>query len=131
MLARRNYQLSLLSVFDQPVVATNCTRRLSSAVALQALTLMNDAFVMEQAERFADRVARIAGQAALKRVETAFRLALARSPTAHEKDLAAALLDRQARRYQGQKVPADRANQQALVNLCHMLLCTNEFLYLE
>jgi hypothetical protein len=56
LLARRNYQPTLLAVFDQPILATNCTQRATSAVSLQSLTMLNDAFVLEQAERFARRV---------------------------------------------------------------------------
>src|SRR5947207_1316924 len=36
---RRSQPLTLLQVFDQPVMETNCTRRGSSTVASQALTL--------------------------------------------------------------------------------------------
>jgi hypothetical protein len=34
LLCRRNYQLTELSVFDQPLVTPNCTRRNSSATSL-------------------------------------------------------------------------------------------------
>src|SRR5262249_34504843 len=34
-LSRRQYNLSLLSVFDQPVMSPNCSRRNSSSVVLQ------------------------------------------------------------------------------------------------
>src|SRR5207302_188536 len=57
LFARRNYNLTLLGVFDQPVMATNCVRRVHSAVPLQSLTLLNDAFMLEQADHFAARVA--------------------------------------------------------------------------
>ncbi len=60
LVSRRNYQPTELSVFDQPLVATNCTRRTSAAVALQSLTMLNGQFVIEQADEFAKRV--IAGR---------------------------------------------------------------------
>ncbi|HJT77801.1 MAG TPA: PSD1 and planctomycete cytochrome C domain-containing protein, partial [Gemmataceae bacterium] len=47
LFSRRNYNLTLLNVFDQPVMATNCTRRITSAVPLQSLTLLNDAVMLE------------------------------------------------------------------------------------
>src|SRR5205814_649161 len=72
LFARRNYNLTMLGVFDQPVMATNCTRRISSAVPLQSLTLLNDAFMLEQADRFARRVAALAGPAREKRIGLAF-----------------------------------------------------------
>ncbi len=55
---RRAYNAALLTVFDQPLVATNCVRRSTSAVPLQSLFMLNDAFVAEQAEHFARRVER-------------------------------------------------------------------------
>ncbi|MGE5192620.1 MAG: DUF1553 domain-containing protein, partial [Deltaproteobacteria bacterium] len=83
LVSRRNYQPTELSVFDQPLVATNCTRRTSTAVALQSLTMLNGEFVTAQAERFSRRV--IAGATEEpQRIELAFRLALARPPTAEE-----------------------------------------------
>src|SRR5262249_59101002 len=79
LFARRNYNLTLLGVFDQPVMATNCTRRVHSAVPLQSLTLLNDATLLEQADHFADRVLAAGGPQA-KQVETAFRRAFGRDP---------------------------------------------------
>src|SRR5262249_39124669 len=75
LLSRRSYPLSLLGVFAQPVVATNCTRRDSSTVPLQSLTLMNDAFFLEHAEQFAARVVERAGAAPEWQIATGFRLA--------------------------------------------------------
>jgi hypothetical protein len=124
LFARRNYNMTLLGVFDQPVMATNCTRRIHSAVPLQSLTLMNDAFLLEQAERFAARVADLAPSRD-KQIETGFRLALARKPTNEELTSALALLAKVEARYAGRPQPERRA----LTTLCHMLLCTNEFLY--
>jgi hypothetical protein len=132
LLARRNYQLSLLNVFDQPVMASNCTRRTTSTVPLQALTLLNDAFLLEQADAFAQRVAQAAGKERDRRIELAFRLALVRLPSPAEVQASRALLDRQTQRHLKQpNTGPEQAAQQALANLCHMLLCTNEFLYVE
>jgi hypothetical protein len=39
MFTRRNYNLTMLSAFDQPVMSTNCVRRVSSSVVPQSLTL--------------------------------------------------------------------------------------------
>ena len=122
LLARRNYHPTLLSVFDQPVVATNCTGRMSSAVVTQALTMLNDAFVLEQASHFAARVAREAGPTPRRQVERAFLIALARRPTPAEMTRCGAFLRRQAVRL---------SDSGALAELCHVLLNSNEFLYLD
>ncbi len=100
LFARRNYNLTLLSVFDQPVMATNCCRRVPSAVPLQSLTLLNDAVMLEQADDFAARVA-AAGDSAAARIDLAFRLAFARKPTPHEVASATALLRKLQERVRG------------------------------
>ena len=126
--ARRNFNLSLLSAFDQPLVATNCTGRQSSVVVPQALALLNDPAVLEASEAFARRVLALNGSSA-DRLAFAFRLALCRAPSAAEASAATALLDRHARRYAD--LPAEEAAVRAMSHLCQMLLCTNEFLYVE
>jgi hypothetical protein len=131
LLTRRAYNLSLLTVFDEPLVAVNCPRRDFSAVPLQSLTMLNDAFLLEQARRFADRVAHTAAGSREEAIRTAYRLALTRQPTAAELAICSELLERQTKLYLGAKRPASDADRQALVHLCHTLLNTSEFLYAE
>jgi hypothetical protein len=128
LFARRNYNLTLLNVFDQPVMATNCTRRVHSAVPLQSLTLLNDALVLKQADHVAARVA-AAADSEQRRVETAFRLAFAREPSPAEVAASAAFLEKLGERYAGEELPPAEAERKALARLCHMLMCANEFLY--
>src|SRR5439155_20664227 len=110
-------------LFDQPVMATNCTRRIHSAVPLQSLTLLNDAILLEQADHFAARVA-AAGPAA-KQVEAAFRLAFGRNATAKEVASGMAFLQKLRNRYTEEKIPPAEAERKALTRLCHMLMCAN------
>jgi hypothetical protein len=130
LFSRRNYQLTEMNVFDQPVVAHNCTRRTSTAVVLQSLAMLNGPFIFTQAERFADRVKQTAGPDAERRIETAFRLSLCRPPNPEEVSASREFLARQATRYEAQKkLTPDQAADASLTNLCQMLLNTNEFLY--
>jgi hypothetical protein len=131
VLARRNYHLTMLNVFDQPVIATSCTLRNPSAVVSQSLTMLNDAFVLEQANGFADRVAQIAGNglALEKRIELAFQIALTRPPSAEELRWSAELLERHTERYAAANLTREQAAQKALAGLCHTLLNTSEFIY--
>jgi hypothetical protein len=126
---RRNYNLSLLNVFDQPVMATNCTRRIQSAVPLQSLTMLNDAFMLDQADHFAARVAAKAGDSVDAQIEAAFRLAFARKPSDLEKEASAALLQKLTKKYAEQGESSAQADRKAQARLCQMLLCANEFLY--
>ena len=129
---RRNYSLTTLKVFDQPVMATNCTQREKSAVVLQSLTMLNGKFIQDQAGRFATRVSKMAGDTDDERIRTAFRLALGRQPDPREMAASQDLLHEQVILYR--EADADNgvsAADQALVELCQMLLNTNEFLYIQ
>ena len=128
ILARRNYHPTLLAAFDHPVMMTSCAKRTQSAVVGQSLTMLNDAFVLEQAEQFAQRVTKSAlGEA--RQIELAFQLALARAPAARELEWSAIFLQRQRGRYVAEKQTVEQAAHRAMVQLCHTLLNTSEFLY--
>lgn len=128
LVARRAYNLSLLSVFDQPVVATNCVERAKSAVPLQSLFMMNDEFLAEQAEHLAQRVEQGSPVSDTENIKRLFRLVLTRLPSDPEIDICQNLL-RTHTEILRSIGPA--AEHQALVQLCHTLLNTSEFLYVE
>jgi hypothetical protein len=131
VLARRNYQLSILNTFDQPQVATNCTRRLTSAVVSQPLTMLNDDFVLRHANLFSERVAAASGDSSEKRITAAFKVAFGRSPVEQEMQWSTDLLHRHTERYEKQGMNQQQAARHALTHLCHMLINANEFLYLH
>src|SRR5258708_31552585 len=56
LLVRRSLPVTLLNVFDAPIMETNCTRRTTSTTSAQALALMNSSFIHSQAQRFAQRL---------------------------------------------------------------------------
>jgi hypothetical protein len=128
LFARRNYNVTLLNVFDQPVMATNCTRRIHSAVPLQSLTLLNNAVILEQARFFADRVT-ARSEKREKQISAAFEIAFARQPSDAEMAASLTLLEKLQARYTADKLQPEQAERHALARLCHMLLCANEFLY--
>jgi hypothetical protein len=131
ILSRRNYHPTFLGSFDLPVMSTNCTRRDPSTVVTQSLTLLNDQFMLEQAEHFAQRVIRETNGSAQSRIERAFQLAYSGKPTPHEFAWAATLLLDQAANYRAAGESGEKCDQKALASLCHMLLCSNQFLYVE
>ena len=131
LLFRRAYNVSLLTVFDQPLVTTTCPIRDTSAVALQSLTMMNDAFLAEQAEAFAKRVANVSQASGGDEIETAFRLATIRSPNQAEMAICRQLRERQIKLFLDQGASAVDAGHKSLVQLCLTLLNTNEFLYVQ
>src|SRR5947209_16961643 len=68
-----------LALFDGPDTNTTTARRATSTVPLQALFLMNNPFMAEQAEGFARRLLAASLEPA-RRVELAHRLAWSRPP---------------------------------------------------
>ena len=123
---RRSQPLTILQVFDQPVMETNCTRRADSTVSSQALTLLNSDFMTRQADAFAARVLKEQpGRPGRLRCAAAF----GRPITAKEKATLTAFLDEQAKQYDPED--AGRDGRRALADLCHMLLSANEFAYVD
>jgi hypothetical protein len=113
------------------VMDTNCTRRNSSAVVLQSLALMNDEFMLNQADFFAQRVAKEAGTDAGRRIDLAFRIALGRNPSEKERSWSMESLSQFKDRFRGAQTAPEEANQKALAAFCHTLMNANEFLYVE
>jgi mono/diheme cytochrome c family protein len=111
---KRGLVFPMFEVFDLPDQNTSCGRRNSSTVPTQALTLLNDEFVVRQARLFADRVREAAPDNPAKQVELSYRIALARPPRASEAELA-----------------ADFLRKESLAGLTHVLLNLNEFLYVR
>lgn len=121
---RRSQPLTMLQLFDQPVIETNCTRREVSTVPSQALTLLNSDFVIRQADALAGRVVKEPDPAA-----KALLLAFGRQPTERERELFTRFLERQTQEH-AKTQPAD-ARRRAVADLCHMLLSANEFAYVD
>jgi hypothetical protein len=76
-----------VEVFDAPDTLLSCPRREQSTHAPQALELLNGQTSNELASAFASRLMKERGGAA-QRIDYAWRLATARSPTPAEKSLA-------------------------------------------
>jgi len=81
-----------MNVFDSPDGYSTCTRRIRSNTPLQALALLNDTAFVEFAQGLATRVLKEVPADATTRLEHAFRLCLARKPSATEASRLAELL---------------------------------------
>ena len=85
ILVRRNYTYPMFQVFDAPENAVSCPEREVTTVAPQALWFLNNKVALAQAQAFAARLVREAGEDPASWVELAWRLALARLPSEQEK----------------------------------------------
>jgi len=132
LLARRNYPMEFLQVFDFPVIQVNCTRRINSATPLQSLTMLNDEFMVESGKSLAERVMAAAGDhTPSKWIETAYLLALSRKPTATQLKICTENIERQRELYLNANTEPKQAEKAALGTFCQMLMGTNEFLFVD
>jgi len=133
---RRSMPLGMLEPFDAPLMTPNCQQRASSTVAPQALLMMNSPLVAQQAEAMAVRVERESGTESVQRFQRAWRLVYGRSPTEKETEVGVAFLSRQSDAANAvaptdPKVPKPDPARTALANLCHALVSSNGFLYVD
>jgi hypothetical protein len=139
---RRNTRYPLFESFDMPDPHESCSRRNVTTSPIQALNLLNSKMSLEWAQSFAARVLGSAGGDRDKQIETAFRLAYCRLPDKAEKEIAQRffesqreiLAERAARGGELALPPALPEKVQpvegaTLVDLCHMLINSNEFVY--
>jgi Protein of unknown function (DUF1553)/Protein of unknown function (DUF1549) len=111
---KRGLAFPMFQVFDLPEQNITSGARYVSTVPTQALTLLNDAFVLHQAQMLADRVKREAGDDPARQIDLAYRIALTRPPSPAELTVA-----------------LEATKQQSLVDLTHVLLNVNEFVYIR
>src|SRR6476659_8679274 len=82
--ARRNFLPPMLLSFDYPVTFTPIGRRGAATIPAQALTLMNDPFVISEASRWAaDALAR-GSSFTEERIESLYEQAFGRPPSEEE-----------------------------------------------
>jgi len=110
---KRGLPYPLLDIFDLPNQNISCGARNISTVPTQALTLMNDEFVLRQAELFANRLKEKETDPK-RQIDLAYRLALGRPPA--EAELQANL---------------DFLKTGSLGGFTHVILNLNEFLYMR
>lgn len=110
----RGGRSALLDTFDCPDPAATAPRRAVTTTPLQALSLLNNSFVLKTADAFAARIAKSSEQSVAAQVNTAWRLAVGRLPTAEEARLSRNLVTKHG-------LPA----------LCRGLFNINEFVVIE
>jgi Protein of unknown function (DUF1553)/Protein of unknown function (DUF1549) len=127
---RRNTRYPMFQVFDMPDTHESCPRRNATVTAPQALELLNNELVLDWARSLAARVSNDTGLTPEGQVDRAWRFVYSRPATAAERKEALDFLDRQ-RTMLGARMPAEEAQKAALADLCHMLVNSNEFLYVN
>lgn len=120
---RRNFLPPMFLVFDFPLPATTFGRRAVSNVPAQALTMLNDPFVLEEADRWGSGVAKQANRSPEERIEAMYLAAFARKPTDEETAFAMVFL-------QGEP-DSPGISETRWRELAHVLLNLKEFVYVR
>jgi hypothetical protein len=139
---RRNTRYPMLEAFDMPDTHESCGRRNTTITAPQALSLLNGKVVLDWAQSLAGRVITESGTDLRAQIDRAYELAYSRRPDGSERDTVMTFFDKQqsviAKRIaDGKKLALptgasqeiEPARAAALVDFCHMLLNSNEFVY--
>jgi len=114
---RSNYA----TLFDAANPDASVEKRDVSTIAPQSLFLLNHDFVAGQAKQLAARLIRDVPNSETDRIQRAFRLLFSRPANAEEVEIARQVV-----------VQAGKPGAEAgWVDLAHVLLCSNEFLYLD
>jgi hypothetical protein len=133
---RRSQHLTLLDLFDTPLMEVNCPERAVSTVPLQALALLHSPFAEQNAAALARRIRDRGGDNLQAHIAYAFRLLFAREPTPRE----IALVGRFQSELIGPAKPHASSAQAILHRMAEreiwtqtalVLLNSNEFLYVD
>jgi hypothetical protein len=112
--SKRSIRYPLFETFDQPNLINSCERRNRSTIAPQALLMMNNNFVINEAKHFSERLRREAGADIKAQVDRGYRLALGRAPSEFERAKSTEFI---------------RSSPNGLQAFCQALFNLNEFVY--
>jgi len=110
----RSGRNGLLDAHDCPDPSTVSPRRVVTTTPLQALSLLNNAFVLRMADRFAECLKKDAGDDTARQIGRAFELAYGRQATADEIARIRPIVE-----------------QHGLAAFCRAVLNSNEFVYVD
>jgi hypothetical protein len=122
---RRNFLTPMFLAFDYPIPFSTMGRRSVSNVPAQALALMNNPFVVQQAELWAKRVLAEPDRTPEQRIAGMYVSAFGREPTDAELADAVKFLDEQGKQY-------GKGNEaRAWADLGHVLFNVKEFIFVN
>ncbi len=122
LMVRRNFLSPMLQAFDYPTPFTTIGRRGVSNVPAQALTMMNNPFVVEQARHWAERVLAESHSTPADRVQAMYVAALGRP--ADEAEMQDALA------FVGDDNSSSDSESQTWADFAHVLFNLKEFIFI-
>lgn len=120
---KRSELIPFMTMFDAPEPTQSIGERVSTTLPTQALTMMNSPFVRQQAEKLAVRIRPNNDIPLEVAVDRAYQFVFARQPSKEERDRMVAFIN--------QQVAAKTDLKIALAEVCQVLICLNEFVYVD
>ena len=127
---RRNFLSPMMLAFDTPIPFTSMGRRNISNVPAQALILMNDPFVLQQAKTWAQRLLAAPATTPEQRIAQMYLTAFGRPPSAAELADALRFTTEQTAAY-GTDLAGTKRDEQVWADLGHVLFNVKEFIYVN
>ncbi len=124
---KRSNLIPLLQLFDAPDSIQGIGNRDVTTVPPQALVMMNSPVIRQLAEEFSKRLQAGPGITVESQVSEAYQLALSRQATETEIAQMVGFINAQAASYGA----ADATKQRALADFCQLVLCLNEFMFVD
>jgi hypothetical protein len=124
---KRSQMVPFLQMFDMPEPVQSIGERSVTTVPTQSLAFMNSPLVRGAAQKLAARIRPKTPDAMGQSVEQAYLTALSRRPTETERERMQSFIDRQSASYGA----TPQARDQALADFCQIMLCLNEFIYVD
>ena len=120
-------------LFDAADANVSVERRTVSTVAPQALFLLNNRFLLDQTHLLAQRLAKAEPENASARIQAAYRLLYSRPANPQEIEIGLAFLARAAQESPtpGSAKSIAEGGLRPWEEYCQLLLCANEFLYID
>jgi hypothetical protein len=121
---KRSMQLPILATHDTADTDATCPVRFVTTQPTQSLTMLNSEFTSQAAADMAQSLAKLAPDQRNKQIELAFKRVAQRFPNESETQRLSALVD--------EWIKQDGLNsEQAMQQLCLLLLNLNEFVYVD
>jgi hypothetical protein len=131
---KRSELVPMMQVFDAPEALTSMGDRPSTTIAPQALLLLNNPNVRASARAFAARLMPAFDRSTADAVRAGYRIAICREPEPDELTESTAFIEHQRALHESDPRPTGRppkARDLALLDFCQVLMCLNEFVYVD
>jgi hypothetical protein len=125
---KRSELLPVMTLFDAPEPTQSIGERNVTTVPTQALAMMNSPLVRQQAEKLAARLTTGEKKPLESVIERGYQIAFGRSPTEAERLPMMRFIESQRPEV---STDVSEPSDQAIVEFCHVLLCLNEFVYVD